>query len=172
MSSKRTESRYRSIQQPNKDAKISHKRVGKKQYITLNDAGDKFPELQKGDTEIWYIKDTEDGEKWFLKIGYEVKEEKDIASQLDIKTIMESLEKSHTLLGKIKEDSPDKIDKLYWILQGEVWSPNGEANSLIRDSNARHTSMMIGDIIVMHTKQNTKKVFILANEGWYDFEMD
>ena len=32
-------------------------------------------------------------------------------------------------------------------MQGEIWSPNGEAKRLIRNLNLEHTSMDIGDAI-------------------------
>lgn len=39
-------------------------------------------------------------------------------------------------------------DTAYMHQQGENWSPNGEARSLIRSLGISHTSMSIGDIIV------------------------
>ena len=39
------------------------------------------------------------------------------------------------------------LDWLYHHSQGEIWSPNGEARSLIEEKGLRHTSMSVGDVI-------------------------
>ena len=39
------------------------------------------------------------------------------------------------------------LENLYVWMQGENWSPNGEARELIRGLGLKHTSMSIGDII-------------------------
>jgi hypothetical protein len=69
-----------------------------------------------------------------------------------------TLEKSHVLLKvmDVHEHESDGSD-LEWIyrhMQGEVWSPNGEARDLIMSKGLAHTSMSVGDIIVDH-KHNT-----------------
>lgn len=33
-------------------------------------------------------------------------------------------------------------------MQGEIWSPNGEARALIQQKGLQHTSMSVDDIIV------------------------
>ena len=38
-------------------------------------------------------------------------------------------------------------DDAYMNMQGEMWSPNGEARFMIRRLGLRHTSMSIGDVI-------------------------
>lgn len=39
------------------------------------------------------------------------------------------------------------LEDVFCKMQGEVWSPNGEAKSLIRATGVRHTSMSVGDVI-------------------------
>lgn len=39
-------------------------------------------------------------------------------------------------------------------MQGEIWSPNGEANELIRSKGLFHTSMSVGDCAVDETGKN------------------
>ena len=52
-------------------------------------------------------------------------------------------------------------------LQGERWSPNGEANALIRSKGLAHTSMSVGDIVVLPIENSTqKKVMFVANVGF------
>ena len=59
------------------------------------------------------------------------------------------LGKTHILLGKIKEIDPEQI---FYIMQGEIWSPNGEANELIHSKGLVHTSMSLGDVVVTNGK--------------------
>jgi hypothetical protein len=58
-----------------------------------------------------------------------------------------TLNNTHILLGKIKETN---LDKIYSMMQGENWSPEGEARGLIRSKGLMHTSMSMGDIIVVN----------------------
>jgi hypothetical protein len=53
-------------------------------------------------------------------------------------------------------------DHVFATMQGEVWSPNGEARDLIRGLGLRHTSMSVGDL-VMDEQGN---VFEVAPFGW------
>lgn len=56
-----------------------------------------------------------------------------------------NLTATHTLL-KIEQAS--NLDGVYYTMQGEIWSPNGEARDLIRSKGLEHTSMSVGDVIV------------------------
>lgn len=40
------------------------------------------------------------------------------------------------------------LQNLYVFMQGENWSPNGEARDLIKGLGLKHTSMSVGDIIL------------------------
>jgi len=54
------------------------------------------------------------------------------------------LETTHAYLTSI----PDaKLESIYYNMQGEIWSPNGEARPLIEEKGLGHTSMSIGDIV-------------------------
>jgi len=57
------------------------------------------------------------------------------------------IDQTHVCLGKIK--GTDNIDDLSFLLQGEIWSPEGEARDLIRSKNLCHTSISIGDMVEM-----------------------
>ena len=46
-------------------------------------------------------------------------------------------------------DGPVKLDNIYHAMQGEIWSPNGEARELIKSKGLEHTSMSVGDVIVV-----------------------
>lgn len=101
------------------------------QYKSLNDAEN----LHEGDTEIWYVKDT------FIEYAWNG----------EMKRILDphNLRKTHTLLGKIDLKDPEEI---YCEMQGETWSPRGEANTLIQSLQLTHTSMSMGDVVVVDGK--------------------
>lgn len=106
-------------------------------YSSLNDAadiaGDSF---NPGNTQIWYWKE-EYGRDFLM--GYEF-----VKKQLDFTP--DKLKDTHVLVGTISETNPDRI---YSMMQGESWSPSGEAYNMIRKLGVGHTSMSVGDVIVM-----------------------
>jgi len=55
------------------------------------------------------------------------------------------LSATHVHLKDIEADSQeDALDRM----QGNIWSPNGEALDLIQSKGLQHTSMSIGDVLV------------------------
>ena len=74
------------------------------------------------------------------------------------KPTVANLKKTHRLLGKIKET---KKGKIFGDLQGEFWSPMGEANALIISKGLGHTSMSVGDVI-----KTGGKYFVVAGIGF------
>lgn len=102
-------------------------------YDLLNDAANNadVPEevrhmLKWGQTQIWYAKN----------------------SCLAPDEINPSnLHKTHGLIGCI---ATDNLDHIFTAMQGENWSPYGEARGLIeRIPDVHHTSMSVDDIIVL-----------------------
>jgi len=69
---------------------------------------------------------------------------KDPTFFFDEKLTKEQIEKTHVRLMDLEAKS---IDDVFSKMQGEVWSPNGEARGLIRSKGLRHTSMSVGDVI-------------------------
>lgn len=43
------------------------------------------------------------------------------------------------------------LDYVYSHMQGEIWSPHGEAKPILARRGIHHTSMSIGDIVVLPT---------------------
>ena len=112
-------------------------------YDTLNDAaletGDDGYEV--GRTDIWYMKpsmfrDLSAGPK-FLK-----EHDPDLFDPKNLK-------KTHIFLGRIKERNPEKV---FRMMQGEFWSPRGEARNVIQRKGLQHTSMSVGDVIIIGNK--------------------
>ena len=104
------------------------------QYASLADV---YPE---GSTEIWYWKedfarDAMMGAKFMTKQG--------------VMPTPDSVPNNYVLIGKMRETNPDKI---FHMMQGEIWSPEGQANAMIKSSGTGHTSMSVGDIIHVGNK--------------------
>jgi len=58
------------------------------------------------------------------------------------------LQATHILL---KEIEAADLAQVYAMMQGEIWSPNGEAQGFIRGKGLAHTSMSVGDVIESET---------------------
>lgn len=54
------------------------------------------------------------------------------------------LQATHIMLREVEAAS---LDQVYAMMQGEIWSPNGEARGLIESKGLAHTSMSVGDVI-------------------------
>lgn len=114
-------------------------------YKTINDAEVTNPGLAPGSTQIWYIKDE------YFRDAMVIFRDKESIS-------IDELEKTHVLLGSVDETDPEEI----WVaMQGEHWSPNGEARNLISSKGLSHTSMSVGDVIVLG-----HDVFVTAFSGF------
>ena len=57
-----------------------------------------------------------------------------------------NLAATHVHLKDVETDRG--LDGVYHTMQGEIWSPNGEARDLIRSKGLEHTSMSVGDVAV------------------------
>jgi len=120
------------------------------QYKTLNDAAILDPGYGKGRTEIWYFKRGSMGggidSKYLYSLGPAFFEERltKHPEYEEFRVDPRKLDKTHALLGSIQETSPERV---FAMMQGENWSPRGEARSLIRGKGLEHTSMSVGDII-------------------------
>jgi hypothetical protein len=82
-----------------------------------------------------------------------------------------NLKRTHVLLGSI---SPTVVggyrlatlDEMWVELQGERWSPKGEARELIASKGLIHTSMSVGDCFVTHGGGEDSEVFYVAPMGF------
>jgi len=61
-------------------------------------------------------------------------------------------------LGKIAEKNANSISKM---MQGEEWSPEGEARGLISKAGLKHTSLSTGDVLVIGGK-----MYMADSFGW------
>ena len=101
---------------------------------------------------VW--NDPEDMDEIALKWQKEALEQMGVAGISDNPT--------HVQMGVVPFEEPEEI---YHKMQGDNWSPLGEANQLVR-RNKTHTSMSIGDIV----KTPDGKYQIVAGIGFLDLE--
>jgi len=74
--------------------------------------------------------------------------------------------KTHVHLKDIELDGGSaQLERIFHEMQAEVWSPDGQAASLIRSKGLAHTSMSIGDVIVVDGD-----FFLVANSGFLQFQ--
>jgi hypothetical protein len=129
-------------------------------YKSVNDAEPYNSGYGKGSTEIWYMnpkhfRNFSMGPDFIKKYyGTEEGEKMEMEPMPTAKT----LSKTHVLLGKIKET---KKENIFRMMQGENWSPAGEARNLIRSKGLKHTSMSVGDIIKIGSN-----IFMADNFGF------
>ena len=57
------------------------------------------------------------------------------------------------------------LEELYWRMQGENWSPNGEAREVLMLTGVQHTSMSVGDITRC---VESGEVWRVEDIGWKD----
>lgn len=65
-------------------------------------------------------------------------------------------------LCSIKADNKEQV---FQRMQGEVWSPNGEARDLIQELGLVHTSMSVGDVVVS-TETGKVETWRVCPTGW------
>lgn len=118
-------------------------------YKSLNDASCVDSSFENGDVEIWYQN--------IRKLIHS-----SCAFTPDIPVNIENLNKTHIHLGNIKESD---LETAFRKLQGDYWSPNGEARELIIEKKLQHTSMSVGDII-----KKDGKVYIVDMVGFKEIK--
>jgi len=71
---------------------------------------------------------------------------------------------THALLGEVEYRAD--WQSLYGALQGDFWSPNGEARELILSKGLSHTSMSVGDVLVVQHPDRATETWMCASTGW------
>jgi len=139
------------------------------EYKSLNDAAETtgLSDLEPGDTEIWYmrwdrkVEVIDKGKPTFLEASLAASGFFDGPAWCpDEKQLLHCFVK----LGSIVCGN---FERIFHIMQGEMWSPNGEARGLIRRRGLDHTSMSVGDIV----KQNGV-YYICRCNGWQGLKIE
>jgi len=70
------------------------------------------------------------------------------------------LTKTHVFLTLVDARN---LERVYFKMQGEDWSPTGEARKFVAGKGLRHTSMSVGDVAVDH---NSRFAYIVDRMGF------
>jgi hypothetical protein len=62
----------------------------------------------------------------------------------------------------LTDTEADGLSALFRQMQGDIWSPFGEARELIKSKGLHHTSMSVGDVAI----DDVGNVHVVANLGW------
>lgn len=124
-------------------------------YQTLNDAQRHDPIFAAGDRiKVWYVK--EQFHRSFC-MGARMAAKCD-GNMIDIN----DMSKFHALVGSFAGAPDLTADDVACLMQGENWSPNGEARDLIRSLGLCHTSFMAGDVVQIGDKFYTSDRWVLV----------
>ena len=74
------------------------------------------------------------------------------------------LDKTHKQVRVLRASDPEDV---FYQMQGEVWSPNGEKRNLIKSLGLHHTSMSVGDVVY---DRSTNKHLVVAPMGFKEIE--
>lgn len=77
-------------------------------------------------------------------MNYRVYYKKNPTFHSDPNLTMENFLDTHTHVENVNAKS---LDDVYMMMQGEVWSPNGEKRNLIKSLGLNHTSLSVGDVV-------------------------
>lgn len=98
-----------------------------------------------------FFRDGSMGSKWLVR-------------QNMLPTQAQVVNDTHIELGEVKAED---ANALFFYMQGENWSPNGEARELIRSKGLQHTSMSVGDAFLDHS---TNEMFMVDRFGFKKLE--
>jgi len=108
--------------------------VAPMQYVSLRDASSIDPRYGHGGGKVWYARpefarESRMGHRWLRERG--------------LLPTAGTLRRYYALVGVLDTASPEEA---YGLMQGERWSPEGQARSLITWLGLSHTTMGVGDI--------------------------
>lgn len=117
-------------------------------YESLNDAACYNDAFKRGARfAIWYIQPQAMTSLMATVSIFGIERAKSQYPNLVFPTNLDCLQQTHRLLGCIAGQG-QSMETLFNLTQGENWSPNGEANTLIQRLGLNHTSMSCSDVIV------------------------
>lgn len=125
------------------------------QYVTFSDASLLDARYGSGGTQIWYAKPAA-----FRELSFGAA----YAAGEGVLPKPRRLEDTHVYIGNVNESNPEKV---FDMMQGEKWSPHGQASSLSSIRACRHTSMSVGDVLVIN-----RDTLMVDLNGFYDLETD
>ncbi len=82
--------------------------------------------------------------------------------QQNIVLDVNNIDNHYIFLGVVKAND---MNDAYYKMQGEIWSPNGEARNFIKKKGLFHTSMSVGDVM---QDVKTKKWYMVDSFGFWE----
>ncbi len=82
-----------------------------------------------------------------------------------LETKLKYLSFTHRLVRQVEADS---LDEVYGQMQGEVWSPHGEARGLIKSLHLSHTSLSVGDVV----EDPQADFWVCNHSGWLPLQTE
>ena len=77
---------------------------------------------------------------------------------------LKDMNKTHVYL---METCGNDLEDLFQSMQGENWSPNGEAREMISGKGLQHTSMSVGDVV---HEVETDRWFVVDMAGFKELQ--
>jgi len=137
------------------------------EYLSVNDAannlgipGEVREVLKPGDAEVYYM--THEGfSKWHSKLAFSENKELPTPEEI-VDGVDDNDNHLWVQIGKVNA-TIDNLDKLSYALQGDFWSPNGEADWIMSSMNGGpgHTTLSVGDAIKVD-----ERWFVAMGFGW------
>lgn len=90
---------------------------------------------------------------------YEVWYRRDPTFRSDPNLTGDNLQDTHVYIcyveqtSALEQDHVSLLNMVYTLMQGEMWSPRGQARDLLARRGVFHTSMAIGDVVVTPSGQ-------------------
>ena len=84
-------------------------------------------------------------------------------SMFDERDLPTDIEDFYARWVKVRELHARGMEEVFMEMQGEMWSPNREARPLIRKLGLKHTSMSVGDIVLVPEKN---ELHLVADLGF------
>lgn len=93
----------------------------------------------------------------FLVYYYKTLEDERVRSLLwgENKANLSELDQTHTFVCLLQSDD---LEAVFYKMQGENWSPHGEARRVIEGAGTYHTSMSVGDVVYVVETHNWLQV--------------
>jgi hypothetical protein len=74
----------------------------------------------------------------------------------------------YSKVAEFPAQTVDDLDNIFFHMQGEIWSPKGEARFMIKNLGLNHTSMSVGDLV----RSPEGQWMVVADVGFEDIEIE
>jgi hypothetical protein len=104
----------------------------------------------------------------FFEVYYKVNTDFEVPEKISAGEFLSGYRLVSSIAIEKDGDIDNSLEKIYRNMQGENWSPNGEAREYIQAVGLNHTSMSTGDIVHY---QNRDKYYVVAPIGFHEITL-